>query len=135
VSATGQAIILFDGVCNLCSGAVDFIIRRDRAGYFQFAPLQSEAAKKVVAGVRWPVTGLDSIILVENGRTFVRSGAALRIARRLGALWPLLYALVVVPRPLRDAVYDGVARNRYRWFGKRNACRVASPEEAARFLG
>ena len=128
------AIILFDGVCNLCNGAVNFIIRRDKHGYFKFASLQSDAAKRAVPGSGLRVPGFDSMILVENGRTHIKSSAALRIARRLGALWPLLGAFIIVPRPLRDAVYDWIARNRYRWFGKRESCMIPNDRIRDRFV-
>ena len=121
------AVVLFDGVCNLCNDSVDFILSRDPAGYFRFAPLQSEPAKPLLARCKLPSSFLDNIVLVENGECHVRSTAALRIARRLAWPWPLFYAAIVIPRPLRDAIYDWVARNRYRWFGKREHCRIATP--------
>ena len=124
-------VILFDGVCNLCDASVQFVLDHDRAAHFRFAPLQSETARRLV-GDR--ATALDSIVLVEDGRVYDRSTAALRIARRLDGAWPALAAFLVVPRPLRDVVYDWIARNRYRWFGTRDACRLPTPDTAARFL-
>jgi predicted DCC family thiol-disulfide oxidoreductase YuxK len=132
---SGTAVVLFDGVCNLCNASVNFIIDRDPAGHFKFAALQSEAASGMLAPCGPSGEALSSVVLLEEGRCYERSAAALRIARRLSGAWPLLYAFVVVPRPLRDAVYDWVARNRYRWFGKRDACRLPTPELRARFLG
>ena len=126
--------MLFDGVCNLCIGSVQFIIARDPDARFRFATLQSDAAKRLLrdAGVAEPYP--DSVVLVEGGRVYTRSTAALRVARRLRAPWTLAYALVIVPRPLRDWIYDVVASRRYSWFGKRAACMVPTPELRSRFL-
>lgn len=126
--------MLFDGVCNLCNGTVDFIIDRDPQARFRFAALQSDSARPLLARCGLPAQFLDNIVLVEDGACYLRSAAALRIARGLRFPWPLLYAFVLVPRPLRDAVYDWVARNRYRWFGKRASCRMPTPALRARFL-
>lgn len=131
---SGQAVILFDGVCNLCNCTVDFLLRRDRKGVFQFAALQSEAARRLVPSFKIQTEGLDSIILIEDKGVYMKSAAALRIARKMSGLWPLLYLFIIIPRPLRDAVYDWVAHNRYRWFGKREACTVPTPELMDRFL-
>ncbi|QDE71635.1 thiol-disulfide oxidoreductase DCC family protein [Myxococcus xanthus] len=129
------AVVLFDGVCNLCNGAVNFIIDRDPSSYFHFAALQSEQAAALLAPLgRVPEVEPQSFILVEDGEVYERSTAALRIARRLGGGWVLLYAFMVVPRVLRDAVYRLVARNRYRMFGKADSCRMPTPELRARFL-
>jgi predicted DCC family thiol-disulfide oxidoreductase YuxK len=128
------AIVLFDGVCNLCNGTVDFVIERDPRAYFRFAAIQSEPAQPLLRQCRLPSRFLDNIVLVEDGSCYAGSTAALRIVRHLRAPWPLLYTLVVVPRPLRDAVYFWIARNRYRWFGRRDSCRMPDPEVASRFL-
>jgi len=135
----GHAVVLFDGVCNLCNGSVLFVIDRDPTGYFRFAPLQSDEARRLLAaraGAGEGVAGpdLSSVVLIEGGRVYTRSTAALRVARRLSGAWPLLYAFTAVPRVVRDAVYDWVARNRYRWFGREDACRVPTPDLRARFL-
>ncbi len=124
-------IILFDGVCNLCNGAVTFIIDRDPKGVFAFAPLQSDVAYDLIGSA---ADRLESLVLVEGDTHYTESTAALRIARRLRGPWPLLYGLIIVPRALRDSVYRLVARNRYRWFGKRDSCRVPTPELRERFL-
>ncbi|HWQ15765.1 MAG TPA: thiol-disulfide oxidoreductase DCC family protein [Roseiflexaceae bacterium] len=128
-------IILFDGVCNLCQRSVRFIIERDERGLFRFASLQSATGRRLLAehGLETPDEP-ESIVLIEGGQATTASTAALRIARRLRGAWPLLYALVVVPRPLRDAVYRFVARHRYRWFGRQETCMVPSPALRARFL-
>ena len=128
--------MVFDGVCNLCSGSVRFIVERDPHAHFRFASIQSEAGAALMRehGLAIPEGDPSSIVLVEDGRAFTRSTAALRIVRRLRMPWTLLYAFVVVPRFVRDAVYDFVARHRYRWFGKKDACMVPTPELRARFL-
>lgn len=130
------AIVLFDGVCNLCNGAVNFMIDRDPKGKLVFASIQSDAGKKVLAehGIAVPEGDPSTIVLVVGGRTHEASGAALRIAARLSFPWFLLAAGLVVPWFLRDIVYYFVAKNRYRWFGKGDACRIPTPELRARFL-
>ena len=129
-----SSVILFDGVCNLCNGFVTFVIARDPAGRFQFGPLQSQAAQRLLGSIDSNDASPDSVVLVENGRVWSRSAAALRIARGLSFPWPLAYVFVVIPRPLRDWIYNLVARNRYRWFGKRDVCMVPTPELRARFI-
>jgi predicted DCC family thiol-disulfide oxidoreductase YuxK len=124
------AVVLFDGVCNLCNGAVRFILARDPAARFRFASLQSDAARRLL-GDGGPA---ETIVLLDAGKTYVKSTAALRIARGLRFPWPLLYAFVAVPRPVRDLIYDWVARHRYRWFGKRDTCMLPTPELRERFL-
>ncbi len=130
----GHALVLFDGVCNLCNNSVNFIIDRDPEAYFKFAALQDEAVKPLLTRYDLSSEYLDSIVLVEAGQCYRNSTAALRIARRLKSGWPLFYAFIMVPRPLRDVVYKWIARNRYRWFGKRDTCRIPTPELRARFL-
>ena len=129
-----HAVVLFDGVCNLCNGSVRFIVARDPAARFRFAGLESEAARRLLGEslISGPLP--DSVALIEHRRVYTRSTAALRIARRLRFPWPLLGALMVVPRPLRDLIYDLIARHRYPWFGKRDACMLPTPELRTRFL-
>jgi len=127
-------VILFDGVCNLCSGSVQFIINRDPSGIFRFATLQSETGKNLVSKFDLPNDKPDAIILVENSEYYSRSTAALRILQRLGSLWQLLYVFILVPRPIRDYFYDIVARNRYKWYGKRAQCMIPSEDIKGRFL-
>lgn len=131
---TGSATVLFDGVCNLCNASVQFIVRRDPTGRFRFASLQSEAGRRLLEEHRLPTDELSTVVVVADGRAYTRSDAALRVARGLGGAWPALAALRLVPRPLRDAVYGLVARNRYRWFGRREACMLPTAEERSRFL-
>jgi predicted DCC family thiol-disulfide oxidoreductase YuxK len=127
-------VILFDGVCNLCNASVLFVIDRDPRGQFAFAPLQSEHGMALLREHGYRGDALTTVLLLEDGRLYDRSTAALRIARRLSGLWPLLSAFRVVPRPIRDVVYDWLARHRYRWFGRTDACRVPTPELRSRFL-
>jgi predicted DCC family thiol-disulfide oxidoreductase YuxK len=129
------AIILFDGVCNLCNAWVAFVMQRDRRGLFRFAPLQSESAARLLAGHEIAVTREpQSVMLIEDGCVYQRSTAALRILRGLGGVWGFAAVLLIVPRPIRDVVYAFIARNRYRWFGKRDTCMIPTPEQRARFL-
>ena len=125
-------VIYFDGYCGLCNGFVDFVLARDRARRFRFAPLQGTTARARFGdpGDVDPTT----ILLEEEGTVFERSTAALRIITALGGIWRLAGLLRLVPRFIRDAVYDWIARNRYGWFGKRDSCRLPSPEERAVFL-
>ncbi|WP_181304978.1 thiol-disulfide oxidoreductase DCC family protein [Rufibacter sp. XAAS-G3-1] len=126
--------ILFDGVCNLCNGFVQFVINHDPKSYFRFASLQSEAGQEVLSTHGLPTGHFKSVLLVENGQLYTRSAAALRIVRRLSEGWSLLYALVLVPPFLRDPLYDWVSRNRYRWFGRQESCMLPTPALKARFL-
>lgn len=130
-----EAIVLFDGECNLCQRAVQFILRRDRRRRFRFAALRSGAGRTALAAAGAPADLPDSMVLLEGGgRIHLRSGAALRIARRLSMPWPLFAVLLAVPRPLRDWAYDVLARRRLRWFGRADRCLVPSPELRSRFL-
>jgi predicted DCC family thiol-disulfide oxidoreductase YuxK len=133
---TEGPLLLFDGVCNLCNGFVTFVIDRDPAAVFRFASLQSEAGRAALRahGRTVPSGDPETILLIEDGRVYERSTAALRVARRLRGSCKLLYALRIVPRALRDAVYGWVARHRYGWFGRRDSCRVPTPALRARFL-
>lgn len=133
VEASGH-VILFDGVCNLCNGWVRFVLRRDPQRHFRFASLQSTVGAEVLRRHGLPDDYLGSILLLADGVLFSKSDAVLRIAGHLRWPWPVLRVFVVVPRALRDVVYDWVARNRYRWFGKSDSCMLPSAEDAARFL-
>lgn len=127
-------LIIFDGVCNYCCGVVNFIIKRDPRGLFRFAPFQSEAAERILGKFNYPAASLDSIVLIEDGKLYTKSEAGLRVQKLLGGIYSLLYAFIVVPAPLRDAVYDFIARNRYRWFGKKEECMIPDPGIRSRFL-
>lgn len=129
-----MAIILFDGVCNLCNGSVQFIIKRDKKAVFKFASLQSDIGQSILKEYKIPAGDLFSIILVENNKAYSRSTAALHIARRLDGAWKILYIGILFPKFLRDSIYDWVAKNRYRWFGKKEECMIPSPAMRERFL-
>ena len=128
-------LVLFDGVCNLCNGSVQLLLKHDPEGRFRFAALQSDAGRSLLAKHGLAADILSSVVLIEGGRVWRESSAALRIARHLPGAWKLLWAFTAVPRPLRDAVYRWIARNRYRWFGKTETCWLPTPELKARFLG
>jgi predicted DCC family thiol-disulfide oxidoreductase YuxK len=131
---SSSPVLLFDGVCNLCNGYVQWLIRRDPRGVFRYASLQSEAGRALLRQAGFPPDQLDTVVLFDQGQVYTRADVALRIVGQLGGLWPLLGALWAVPRPLRNAIYDWVARNRYRWFGKRESCMIPTPELKSRFL-
>lgn len=133
-SSPVPSIILFDGVCNLCSGSVNFVIRRDPQAKFQFAALQSGPGQILLKNFNLPTDEFNTFILIEADHYYQRSTAALRVLKNLNGLWPLLYALVLVPRPIRDFFYQIIARNRYRWFGKRDQCLMPTPDLQKRFL-
>jgi predicted DCC family thiol-disulfide oxidoreductase YuxK len=140
------AVVLFDGVCNFCDASVNFIIEHDPKGYFKFAPLQSDEGRRLAnqygfesetAESNDPASDLipiDSVILVEDGKAYTHSTAALKIIKRLGMPWSLMYAFMVVPKPIRDWAYKLFARYRYRLFGRKDQCMLPSPEVRARFL-
>lgn len=126
--------ILFDGVCNLCNGAVRFVIRHDKKERFMFSPLQSPVATALLAGLPSTVEKMDSVVFIENGTIYTRSTAILKIARRLGGGWSLLYGFIIIPPFLRDGIYDIIAKYRYRFFGKQEKCMIPSAADSRRFL-
>ena len=130
----GGPIVLYDGVCGLCDRSVQIILRNDRRGRFRFAALQSDAGRALLDRFGLPPQALDSIVLVDGDRVWRKSRAALRIARGMDAPWPLLWPLAIVPSRMADVFYDLVAKNRYRIFGKLDACMIPPPEVRARFL-
>lgn len=133
---TGKRIVLFDGVCNLCNGAVQFIIKKDKKDLFRYAALQSEIGEKLIAERGIDTSKVDSIILIEPGVAyFVKSDAALKIGQSFGGLWKGLALFTWIPKVFRDVIYDLVAKNRYRWFGRKEACMIPTPELQAKFLG
>ena len=127
-------IVLFDGVCNLCDGFVQFVMKRDKAGIFRFAPLQSEAGRVLLRHFNLDEAAMDTVVLIENGALHTKSTAALRTVRNIGGVWGLAYAFIILPKFIRNSVYDFIAKNRYRWFGKKDACMIPTPEVRARFL-
>ena len=128
-----EAVILFDGVCNYCNRMVNFAMRNDPKGHLRFAAIQSAAGQQLLKRRQAP-TDVNSVVLIEGERIFYYSTAAIRIARYLR--WPakLLYALIVVPRFIREPIYKWISRNRYRWFGKKESCRIPTEKEKSRFL-
>ncbi|MGH2575055.1 MAG: thiol-disulfide oxidoreductase DCC family protein [Ignavibacteria bacterium] len=128
------SIILFDGVCNFCNKTIDFIIDRDRENKFKFAALQSEAGKGLLKKFDLKTDELDTLILIEGDKYFERSTAILRIARDLRGMWKLFYSFIIIPPYFRDIAYNIIAKHRYRWFGKREQCRVPTAELREKFL-
>jgi predicted DCC family thiol-disulfide oxidoreductase YuxK len=127
-------VILFDGVCNLCSSSVQFVIRHDPGHYFRFASLQSGFGQSVLQQHHLPVQELGSFVLLEDGKLYTRSAAVLRVCKKLNGAWPLLYAFMIVPPFIRNAVYNFVAKRRYKWFGKKEECWIPGPELQQLFL-
>ncbi|QQX76216.1 MULTISPECIES: thiol-disulfide oxidoreductase DCC family protein [Aequorivita] len=129
-----QKIILFDGVCNLCNGAVTYIIKRDNKNVFKFAALQSEIGQQLISKFNIDTSKVDSIILIDGEKHYIKSSAALHIAKQLSGAYPLLFGFMIVPKFIRNAVYDYIARNRYKWFGKKESCMIPTSELKAKFL-
>jgi predicted DCC family thiol-disulfide oxidoreductase YuxK len=130
-----EPIILFDGVCNLCNSSVLFIIQRDPKSKFRFASLQSDFGKSQMLRFGLNNSELDSVLLIKEEILYQKSNAALEIARNLTGGWPLLYGFKIIPAFLRDWIYNWIARNRYRWFGKKDACMIPTPALKSRFVG
>ena len=129
-----QPIILFDGVCNFCNSAVNFVIKRDTEKQIVFAPLQTDTGQKLLAQYDLPANEMQSFVFIEDGKEYTRSTAALKVCRYLRGLWPLCYCFIIVPKFIRDGVYNWIARNRYKWFGVKQQCMIPTPEIKARFL-
>jgi predicted DCC family thiol-disulfide oxidoreductase YuxK len=127
-------VVLFDGVCNLCNGSVLFIIKRDAQSKLKFASLQSDYGAAQMKQFSLPPSTLNSVLLIKGGRLFQKSNAALEIASMLDGMWPGLYGFKIVPAFIRDFIYDWIAKNRYRWFGKKEECMIPTPEMKARFV-
>lgn len=131
---TNHKIILFDGVCNLCNSSVNFIIDRDKKNIFKFAALQSEKGQKFLNKFGMDQNDFDSVVLVDENKFYSKSSAALKIVKEFPFLWKALYIFIIIPAPLRNFFYDLVAKNRYNWFGKKDSCRMPSPELKNKFL-
>ncbi|WP_127136705.1 thiol-disulfide oxidoreductase DCC family protein [Flagellimonas oceanensis] len=130
-----KKIILFDGVCNLCNSSVQFVIKRDKKDIFRYAALQSETGQELVKQRHIDTSKVDSIILIEPGVAYyTKSDAALEIAQELGGLWKLSTIFTWIPTCIRNSIYDFVAKNRYKWFGKQESCMIPTPELKAKFL-
>ncbi|MCL4165624.1 UNVERIFIED_CONTAM: hypothetical protein GTU68_037708 [Idotea baltica] len=130
-------VIIFDGVCSLCNAWVDFVLRKEKEDIFSFAANQSDEGQAILEKFNKTFDNeeVDTVFLLENGQLYERSTAALRIVKKLSFPWNLAYGFVVIPRPIRDFFYKIIAKNRYRWFGKKNSCRLPTPEERAKFIG
>ncbi len=127
-------IILFDGVCNFCNSAVNFTLKRNKKANIRFAPMQSEAGQKLLHQFNLPADDMKSFIFIENDSVYKQSTGALKVCRHLRGLWPLCYGLIIVPRFIRDGIYDWIAKNRYKWFGMQQSCMIPTPDVRARFL-
>lgn len=127
-------IVLFDGVCNLCENSVQFIIRKNKKKNIQFASLQGLFGQAILKENKLNTTEFSSLIFVENGRIYTKSSGALRITKHLKGLWPLMICFLIVPKFIRDGVYNYIAKNRYKWYGKKTSCWLPTPELKQRFL-
>jgi predicted DCC family thiol-disulfide oxidoreductase YuxK len=132
--ARHERIIVFDGVCNWCNAWVNITIDHDPHAKFKFGTLQSEPAQQILRSLHLPTEDFETFLLLEDGHIYTKSTAALRIVKHLSGFWPLFYLGIVIPRPLRDALYDYIARRRYEWMGKADTCRVPTPADRGRFL-
>lgn len=127
-------VIFFDGFCNLCNGAVQFTIKRDHKNIFRFTSLDSKYAQEKLMPFHIDPKQGSSFVLLEDGKIYQRSTAALKVAKQLGGLWPILYGFIIVPSFIRDVIYNYVAKNRYKWFGKQESCWIPTPELKEKFL-
>ncbi len=125
---------MFDGVCNLCNSSVNFIIDHDPKGHFRFAALQSDFGQEKLKALGFSTEDFDSLVLLSGDKVYKKSSAALRIARKLNELYPLLFIFIIIPPFIRHAMYDVIARNRYKWWGKQDSCRMPTPELRSRFV-
>ena len=130
----GKSIVLFDGVCNLCNSSINFIIKHDKKEQFLFASLQSDVAKEILLQFTSKKINFDSIVLIEQEEFYEKSTAVLRILKHLGGRYKLLYCSVIIPKFIRDKLYDYIAKNRYKWYGKRENCMIPAAELKKRFL-
>jgi len=131
-----KKIILFDGVCNLCDATVQFIIKRDKKDIFRFVPIQSDLGQRIIQYIGIDTSKTDSIILYEPGNAYYyKAQAALRIATTLGGIFKLMGIFNILPNGLSNSVYDYVAKNRYKWYGKKDECMIPTPQMRAKFLG
>ncbi|GGI25110.1 thiol-disulfide oxidoreductase DCC family protein [Pedobacter mendelii] len=128
-----QPVIFFDGVCNLCNASVQFTIEHDKKNVFKFTALQGEYAKTILPKFNVDIEKMNSILLVENEKLYTKSSAALRVAKELSGLLPILYAFIIVPKFIRDWVYDIIAKNRYKWWGRQESCWIPTPELKSKF--
>jgi len=134
ISKENSKVILFDGVCNLCNNSVKFIIKNDKRNIFKFAPLQGKYGIKIQNNYNINTTQINSIILVDGEKTFTKSSAALRIAKDLKAPFFMFYVFIIIPVFIRNFIYDLIAKNRYKWFGKMESCMIPSNELKSKFF-
>ncbi len=134
INLENKSIILFDGVCNLCNNSVQFIIKNDKKHHFIFTSLQSDAAQEVLLHFKLKNSNFDSIILIQNNKVYQKSTAILHISRHLTGFWKLNYVFIIIPKFIRDFVYTFIAKNRYKWFGKRDTCMLPTQKLKTRFL-
>jgi len=127
-------VILFDGVCNFCNYWVNFAIKRDKQKQLRFTPLQGETAKQLLPRYQINPSSLSSVVFIDNGKVYTQSSAALRICKHLDGGWKLFFALIIIPKFIRDFFYNIIARNRYKWFGKKESCMIPPPDWKERFL-
>lgn len=127
-------VILFDGVCNFCNGAINFVLKQDKKDIFRFAPLQSEAGQKLLQEYNLSTKEFDSFVLIDNGKVYKKSAASLRVMNKLPWYWKAAQILRIIPTAFRDSIYDFIAKNRYKWFGKKEQCMIPTPEMKSRFL-
>ena len=129
-----KSIILFDGVCTLCNGYVNFIIKRVNKDKVRFGTLQSESGQELLENNGMNVNDMDTVVLIQDGKTFTKSDVALQLAKNMNGVWKLFRIFSIVPKFIRDGVYDVISKNRYRWFGKQDACMIPTPELKKMFL-
>lgn len=129
-----ERIILFDGVCNLCNSSVQFVIKKDTEAKFKYASLQSASGQALLKKFNLPLEQFDSFIYINSDQVYQRSAGALNVLKDLGGFWKLLYGFIIIPPFIRDFVYNFIAKNRYKFFGKRESCMIPTPELKKRFL-
>ncbi|WP_078380999.1 thiol-disulfide oxidoreductase DCC family protein [Sutcliffiella halmapala] len=129
-----QPILLFDGVCNMCNSLVMFVIKHDKKAVFKFASLQSEVGQSILKNLDLPLNDFDSFYFIDGDNYYTKSSAGLKVLKNLGGAWKFFYPLIIVPKPLRDLIYGYIAKNRYKWFGKKDECMIPSPDMKKRFL-
>ena len=127
-------IILFDGVCNFCNSSVNFVIEPEKKSVIKLAALQSDTGQQLLQQFNLSTSEFNSFIFIEAGNIYTASTAALKVSKYLTALWPLLYGFIIVPRFIRDGIYNWISKNRYKWFGKKDQCMIPTPEVRSRFL-
>ena len=128
------SILLFDGHCSLCNAAVDFVLKRDAKKKLLLASIQGPAGQRVLKMYQLPPSYLETLVLVEEGQVYLGSTAALRVARLLGGGWPIFYSLIIIPKGVRDRIYQWIGKHRYQWFGRRASCRIPTAKEKSHFL-